>query len=81
MVKLQARLSRPIVTNRVAWSVGLSVCLSATLVSPAKMAELIKMPFGLRTWVSQRKHILDGGLDHSIKRGNFQGERAAHCKV
>jgi len=28
-----------------------SVGRSFTLVSPAKMAELIKMPFGLKTWV------------------------------
>ena len=33
---------RPIVTDRVAWSVGLSV----TLVSPAKTAAPIEMPFG-----------------------------------
>jgi len=42
---VEPRLPRPIVTDRVAWSVGLSV----TLVSPTKMAEPIKMPFGL--WV------------------------------
>jgi len=41
----------PIVTDRVAWSVGLSVGLSVTLVSPAKMAAPIEMLFGLRTWV------------------------------
>jgi len=35
----------PIVTDRVAWSVGLSV----TVVSPAKTAEPIKMPFGI--WI------------------------------
>jgi len=38
---------RPIVTDRVAWSVGPSVSLSVTLVSPAKTAEPIEMPFGL----------------------------------
>ena len=36
---------RPIVTDGVALSVGLSV----TVVSPAKTAEPIEMPFGLRT--------------------------------
>ena len=36
----------PIVTDRVAWFVGLSVC---HLVSPAKTAEAIEMPFALRT--------------------------------
>jgi len=38
---------RPIVTNQVAWSVDLSVIL----VSPAKTAAPIEMPFGLRTQV------------------------------
>jgi len=38
---------RSIVTDRVAWSVGWSV----TLVSPAKTAEPIEMPFALRTRV------------------------------
>jgi len=32
---------QPSVTNRVAWSVGLSVGLSVTLVSPAKTAKPI----------------------------------------
>jgi len=38
---------RPIITDWVAWS----VCRSVTLVSPAKTAALIELPFGLRTWV------------------------------
>jgi len=36
---------RPIVTDRVAWSLGGSV----TIVSPAKTAEPIEMQFGLKT--------------------------------
>jgi len=39
---------RPVVTDRVAWSVGRSV----TLVSHAKMAQRIEMPFGLWTRVA-----------------------------
>ena len=35
------------------------VCRSVTLVRPAKTAEL-KMPFGLRTCVGPRNHVLDG---------------------
>ena len=54
---------RSVVTDRVAWSVGQSVCLSVTLVSPAKTAEPIKMPFELRTWVDPVNHVLDGGPD------------------
>jgi len=47
---------QPIVTDRVAWSVGMSV----TLVSPAKTAEPIDMPFTLRTRVGPGNHALDG---------------------
>jgi len=44
------------------WSVGLSVCLclSVTIVSPAKTAEPVEMPFGLWTWVGPKNHVLDG---------------------
>jgi len=52
-----------------------SVGLSVTLVSPAKMAAPIEMSFGLRTWVSPRNHVLHGGLDPPMGRGNFEGER------
>jgi len=58
---------RSIVTDRVAWSF--------TLVSPAKMAEAIEMPFGLRTLVGPGNHVLDGGPDPPIGMGNFEGER------
>jgi len=59
---------QPIVT----WSVGLSV--SVTLVSPAKTAEPIEMPFGLRTWVMDKGTIclLDGSPDPHGK-GKLQG--------
>ena len=50
----------PVVTDQVAWSVGRSVSLSVTLVSPAKMAEPIEMLFGLRTQVGPGNHVLDG---------------------
>jgi len=46
-----------------------SVCLSVTLVRPA----LIKMPFGLRTRVGPRNHVLDKGPDPPIGMGNFEG--------
>jgi len=60
---------RPILTDRVAWSVGLSV----TLVSPAKTAEPIELPFGLRTCVGPGNHVLDGGPDPHGK-GQILGE-------
>jgi len=37
------------------------VCRSVTLVSPAKTAEPIKMPFGLRTQAGPGHHVLDVG--------------------
>jgi len=48
---------RPIITDRVAWS----VCRSDTVVSPAKTAEPIEMPFGLRTYVDPGNHVLSRG--------------------
>jgi len=65
---------QPILTDRVAWSVGLSVCRSVTLVNPAKTAAPIELPFGLRTWVGLRNHVLDGGPDPLMGRGKFLGE-------
>jgi len=44
-----------IVSDRVAWSVGLSVYLSVTVMSPAKTAEPIEMPFGLWTRVGPKE--------------------------
>jgi len=62
---------RSIVRDRVAWS----VCRSVTLVSPAKTAEPIEMPFGLMTWVGPRDHVLDGGSDPApMGRGKFFGK-------
>ena len=54
---------RPIVTDRVAWSVSRSVCRSVTLVCPAKTAEPIEMPFGLWAWMDPRNHVLDWSPD------------------
>jgi len=54
----------PIVTDGVAWSVGLSVCwsvgLSVTILSPAKIAEPIDILFGLWARLGSRNHVLDG---------------------
>jgi len=77
---------RSIVTNRIAWSIS----RSATLVSPAKMAEPIEMPFGfepiempfgLRTWVGPGNHVLDGGPGLPWERAILRGKGASHCKV
>jgi len=65
---------RPIVTDRAAWSVGLSVGLSVcrfvTLVNPAKTAEPIEMPFGLRTLAGPGDHVLDG-VQMPVWKGQF----------
>jgi len=45
------------------------VCLSVTVVNPAKKVEPIEMPFGLRTRVGTRRHVLDG---IQIRNGNGQ---------
>jgi len=64
---------RPIVTDRVAWSVCLSVSLSAMVVNRAKTAEPIQMPFGLYTQVGPNKHALHGvQIPHA--KGQFSGE-------
>ena len=64
---------RSIVRDRVAWSVCRSVGLSVTLVNPAKTAEPIEMPFGLRTLLGPRDYVLDGGSDPTMGRGKFGG--------
>jgi len=51
------------VTNQGVWSGARSV----TVVSPAKMAELIEMPFELWNWVCLRKHVLDGGPNSPLE--------------
>jgi len=60
------------VTDRVAWSVDRSVDLSVMLVSPAKTAEPIETPFGLRTrdMASTRARAYNGGLGRSPQRGS-----------
>jgi len=49
------------------------VCRSVTLVSPAKTAAPIELPFGLRTWVDPGNHVLDGGPDPPMGRRKFLG--------
>jgi len=46
---------------------GLSVCLLVTIVSPAKAAEPIVMPFGMLTRVGQKNPVLDEGSDPPYK--------------
>ena len=71
-----------IVTDRVAWSVGLSVCRSVCHTSePCKNGDRDAI------WVEDlggpREPWIRWGPDTSTGRGNFEGrgEAAAHCKV
>jgi len=61
------------------------VCLmvygSATLVSFAKTAEPIEMPFGLRTRVGPKKPCIRWRSTSLVGKGNFEGIWVAHCKV
>jgi len=69
-----------IVTDRVAWSVGLSVCLSVTLVTPAKTTGPIQMSFGLWTQMGPRNRVLDGvQIPHA--KGQFDTKEAAQCEL
>ena len=43
-----------------------------TTVSCAKNAELIEIPFGMKTRVDSRNRVLDGGPDSSTGRGSFE---------
>jgi len=52
-----------------------------TVVSPVKTAEPIEMSLRLWARMRPRNHALDGGQDPCVGMGNFEGKRAAHCKV
>ena len=65
-------------------SVGLSVCLSVgrsvcQTSEPCNNGLPIKMPFELRTRVGPGNHVLDGGPDSPMGRGNFW--RAMGCPI
>jgi len=68
---------QPIATDGVAWSVGRSV----TIVSPAKTAEPIEMPFGNMDSAGQGTTYWMGVHIVRPQKGNFEGEGAAHCEV
>jgi len=54
---------RPVVTDRVACSVGLSVGLSVSAVRCTKTAEPFEMPFRMLSRVDPRNHVLDWDAD------------------
>jgi len=47
------------------------VCLSVTIMGPAKMAEPIEMPLGMWPWVGPRNHVLDGVQIPPHAKGQF----------
>jgi len=58
----------------------LYVCLCVTILSRAKTAEPIEMPFGLWTRVGLRNHVLDGGPDPLFKGTILRKEHYLHGK-
>jgi len=67
----------PIVADRVAWPVGLSVAI----VCPAKTAEPITMLFWLWTRLGPGNHVLDGGPDPPCEGAILRGKGVTHFKV
>ena len=65
---------QPILTDRVAWSVGLSVCLTVSLSDTLLSPEQIEMPFGLRTRVGPGNHVLDEGPEPPWEGAILRGE-------
>ena len=61
--------------------VCLLVGLSVTIVSHAKMAEPIEMPFGVWTQVGLENHVLDRGPNLQWEGAILRGEGVAYCKV
>jgi len=51
------------------WSVRLMIVI------PAKLAEPIEMLFRMWTPVGPWNHVLDGGPDPSMRRGNFEVDK------
>ena len=50
------------------------VCRSVAVVSPAKTAEPIEMPFGLITRVGPRNHVLDGSQNSPSEGAILEGK-------
>jgi len=60
---------------------GLSVCLTVCHTSePCKTAEAIELPFGLRTRVGPRNHVLHG-VQIPWEAAILKGKRVNHCKL
>jgi len=74
----QSVVMRPIVTDRVARSVGLSDPLSSCQ-ALQKTAEPIEMPFGFTIRVGHRNHMLDV-VQVTMGRGSYEG-RNRRCVV
>ena len=69
---------RPIVTDRVARSVGLSVCHTS---ESCKNGCTDRAAVWVEDLGGSGNHVLDGGPDPPMGRSKFLGEWASHCKV
>ena len=58
-------------------------CLSVTIVSRAKTAEQIEMPFERWTRVTARNNVLDGVMviQNACKGALVRQEEVAHCEL
>ena len=63
---------RSIVTDEVAWFVCRSVCLSVTIVSPAKTAEPIEMPCGVAKSSELKEACIRWRSRFPVRRGNLE---------
>jgi len=57
------------------------VCRSVTIVSPAKTAEPIEIPFGVWTRLGLGNHVLDGGPDSPWEGAILCGGDAVFCQM
>ena len=69
---------RPILTDRVAWSVGLSVCHTS---EPCKNGCTDRAAVWVEDLGWPGNHVLDGVQIPHGKGQIFEGEWASHCKV
>jgi len=69
---------RPIVTDGVAWSVGPSVCHDP---EPCKNGWTDRGAIWSVESGASKELRIRRGPDPHVRRGNFEGEGAAHCKV
>jgi len=59
---------------------GAAHCKRLSAVICAKTAEPIEMPFGSWAGIGPRNHVVDGGPDSSMGRGNYENGKDSPFK-